>query len=127
MNYSVNALKLGDVINIELLSCLIAHARRILINQNKLPGSFITFTYKKFKFLLIFPASSLLLCALSAVTAQILQPLVVTKGQPQPLAWLLLIPVGSCSCCLFCSSATPGAVWVLQGHFTTSPAHSFGH
>lgn len=86
---------------LELLSCLTAYARRILIVQNKLPGSFIKFTSVKFKFLLIFPASSLPLCALSAVTAQILQP--------QPLAWLLPITVGSCSCCLFCSSASPAS------------------
>lgn len=80
MNSSVSALKWGMSV-LELLSCLTAHARRILIIQNKVPGSFIKFTSVKFKFLLIFPASSLPLCALSAVSGQTLQP--------QPLAWLL--------------------------------------
>lgn len=106
MNNSVKAFKLMSVI-LELFSCLTARARRILINQSKLPGSFIKFTFIKFKFLLIFPAPSLPLCALSAVTAQILQPLVVARGQPQSLTWLLPITVGSCSCCLLCSSASP--------------------
>lgn len=53
---------------LELLSCLTAHARRILIIQNKLPGSLIKSTSVKFKFLLIFPASSLPLSVFSVLS-----------------------------------------------------------
>lgn len=67
---------------LELFSCLTARARRILINQNKLPEPFIKFTFIKFKFLLLFPAYH---CPSVLSLPKFLQPLVVTRAQPQSL------------------------------------------